>query len=302
VDRVYTEELRKVLDDRFIPILPCIGWSSIGRPYNISSNELAVVTAARLGSEKLFFLTAGIQYKASDYTVPEGVPVSPDGRISNFNLADLDKFLQLNKEKENELEFLRMARRACESGVERVHILNGKMEGALLSEIFSNLGSGTMVYSNRYAGVRPMKPTEVVDVLRLMKPFVDRGILLPRTEEMLLETYQDYVVFEIDDSIHACAALHLYPEKIGEIAGLAVDEQYTHLGVGPKLIGYLLEKAQDLGLKQVFVLTISTTDWFLKLGFEEADLSALPEKKRAVYNLQRKSRILIKQISPSSPK
>ncbi|MFQ3621196.1 MAG: amino-acid N-acetyltransferase, partial [Spirochaetales bacterium] len=46
VDRVYTEELRKVLDDRFIPILPCIGWSSIGRPYNISSNELAVVTAA----------------------------------------------------------------------------------------------------------------------------------------------------------------------------------------------------------------------------------------------------------------
>ena len=300
VDRVLTEGLRRVLEDGFVPILPCIGWNSTGRPYNISSNELAVVTAAQIGAEKLFFLTAGTVFRASEFTVPEGVPIAPGGRISNFSLADLERFFQLNQEKEERLELLRMARRACESGVERVHILDGRMEGALLSEIFSNLGSGTMVYSNRYAGIRPMKPTEIIDVLRLMKPFVERGILLPRTEETLAETYQDYIVFEIDDTIHACAALHLYPEGVGEIAGVAVDEQYTHLGVGPKLIGYLLEKAQELGLKRVFVLTVATVDWFLKLGFEEADLSAIPEKKRAAYDLRRRSRILIKELKNES--
>jgi amino-acid N-acetyltransferase len=130
-----------------------------------------------------------------------------------------------------------------------------------------------------------------------MKPFVEQGILIPRTEEILSETYQDYIVFEIDDAIHACAAIHTYPDGIGEIAAVAVDEQYTHLGVGPKLIGYLLEKARNLGLKHVFVLTVATADWFLKLGFEEADLTVLPEKKRAVYDLKRRSRILVKELS-----
>jgi amino-acid N-acetyltransferase len=297
VEKVFTDRLRRVLEDGFIPILPCIGWSSIGRPYNISSSELAVISAARIGAEKLFFLTDGTLFTAPEFAVPEGVPIAPGGRISNFSLPDLERFFQLNADKEEKMEILRMARKACESGVERVHILDGRTEGSLLSEIFSNLGSGTMVYAHQYAGIRPMRPDEIVDVLRLMKPFVEQGILIPRTEEILSETYQDYIVFEIDDAIHACAALHTYPDGIGEIAAVAVDEQYTHLGVGPKLIGYLLEKARNLGLKHVFVLTVATADWFLKLGFEEADLTVLPEKKRAVYDLKRRSRILVKELS-----
>jgi len=297
VERVLTKELRSLTDEGFVPILPCIGWGLTGRPYNISSNELAVVAASRLGAEKLFFITAQDGIFAKGYTVPENISVHPTGRLGNFSLTDLEAFIKANPGIPMPENLVR-AQRACEAGVERVHILDGRKDGVLLKEIFSNLGSGTMVYSNRYSGIRAMKPSDISAVLRVMKPFVDQGILVPRTEETLAESYGDYIVFEVDGAIHACAALHTFPETFcGEIAGIAVDENYSHLGVGPRLVDYLCDHARKNNLTQVFVLTTRTTDWFLRLGFEEADLSALPEKKRALYNLERKSRILIKDIS-----
>jgi amino-acid N-acetyltransferase len=294
VERILTKEIRNLTNDGFVPILPCIGWSTTGRPYNIASNELAVVTASRLGAEKLFFITAEDGIFAKDYTVPEGIPVSPTGRISNLSLADVEAFFAANPEGSRP-EQLERARRACEAGVERVHILDGRKDGVLLKEIFSNLGSGTMVYSNRYSGIRPMKHNDVSEVLRVMTPFVEQGILVPRLEETLADTYRDYIVFEVDGAIHASAALHRYG-NCGEIAAIAVEDNYSHLGVGPRLVGYLCELARKTGVTSVFVLTTRTADWFLSLGFEEGDLSSLPEQKRASYNLERKSKILIKNL------
>jgi len=109
-----------------------------------------------------------------------------------------------------------------------VHILDGRIDGVLLKEIFSNLGSGTMVYSNRYSGIRPMRQNDISEVLRVIKPFVQQGILIPRSEETLAETYGDYIVFEVDGAIHATAALHRYSGEgeaaaggCGEIAAIA---------------------------------------------------------------------------------
>ena len=290
------DTVRKVMDDGVVPIFPCIGWSSVGKPYNISSNELAVVVATSVAAEKLFFLTAREGFAAYSFVVPDTMPVAPDGRLANFSLADLDAFFAANAGRDHDLELLHRARHACAGGVERVHILDGRGEGAILRETFSNLGSGTMVYSNRYGGIRPMALKDVSDVLRIMRPFVERGILVPRTEAQLEEAWQDFIVFEVDDSVHACAALHEYPERVGEIAGIAVDEHYLHLGVGPKLVDFLCERAQNKGLTAAFALTTQTADWFQKLGFEEADPSVLPEKKRLSYNLQRKSRVYMKRL------
>lgn len=299
VESVRLDVLRRILEDGIVPIFPCIGWSSVGKPYNISSNELAVVVATSLGAQKLFFITAKAGYDAGSFRVPETVPIAPGGRLANFSLADLDEFFAANPGRDGDLEILRRARRACAGGVERVHILDGRNEGVILKETFSNLGSGTMVYSNRYGGIRSMTLNDVSDVLRIMQPFVDRGILVARTQAQLEESLADFIVFEVDDSVHACAALHEYPEGTAEIAGIAVDEQYNHLGVGPKIVGYLCERAQKKGLASVFVLTTQTADWFEKLGFEEADISALPEKKRPAYDLKRRSRIFVKRLAAS---
>ncbi|MFI5368399.1 MAG: amino-acid N-acetyltransferase [Spirochaetia bacterium] len=295
-ESVRVDTVRKVMDDGVIPIFPCIGWSSTGKPYNISSNELAVVVATTLGAEKLFFITSRDGYQAGSFKVPETVSVAPGGRLANFSLADLDQFFAANPGRESDLELLHRARRACDAGVERVHILDGRNEGVILKETFSNLGSGTMVYSNRYGGIRPMTLNDISDVLRIMRPLVERGILLPRTEAQLEETWQDFIVFEVDDSVHACAALHEFPGRTGEIAGIAVDDHYLHLGVGPKLVEFLCERARRKGIASVFVLTTQTADWFEKLGFVESDPSNLPEKKRLTYNLQRKSRIYLKSL------
>jgi len=296
VESVRVDSVRKVMDDGVVPIFPCIGWSSVGTPYNISSNELAVVVATSVAAEKLIFLTAQEGFAAEAFAVPETIPVAPGGRLANFSLPDLDAFFAANPGREADLELLQRARRACAGGVERVHILDGRVEGVILKETFSNLGSGTMVYSNRYGGIRAMTMNDISDVLRLMRPFVDRGILLPRTESHLEGTLQDFIVFEVDDSVHACAALHEFPEKVGEIAGIAVDEHFLHLGVGPKLVEFLCERAQRRGLSSVFALTTQTADWFQKLGFIESDPTALPEKKRMSYDLQRKSRIFVKNL------
>jgi amino-acid N-acetyltransferase len=297
VESVRVESVREMLEDGVIPIFPCIGWSSVGKPYNISSNELAVVVATTLGAQKLIFVTARPGFAARSFVVPDTVPVAPGGRLANFSLADLDAFFAANPDRELDLELLHRARRACSGGVERVHILDGREEGVILKETFSNLGSGTMVYSNRYGGIRPMTFNDISDVLRIMKPFVETGILLSRTEAQLEETLPDFIVFDVDDSVHACAALHEFPERLGEIAGIAVDEHFLHLGVGPKLVDFLCERARQKGLSAVFALTTQTADWFQKLGFSEADPSALPEKKRLSYNLQRKSRVFLKALS-----
>jgi amino-acid N-acetyltransferase len=297
VESVRVGTVNKVLDDGVVPIFPCIGWSGVGKPYNISSNELAVVVASSLGAEKLFFITAQEGLTADSYTVPPDIPVAPGGRLANFSLAAVEDFLAANPGRASDLELLSRARRACAAGVERVHILDGRSEGVLLQETFSNLGSGTMVYSNRYGGIRAMGPDDVSDVLRIMQPFVERGILLPRTEAQLAEAWQDFIVFEVDGSVHACAALHEFPGGTAEIAGVAVDEGYLHLGVGPKMVDYLCEKAARSGLSSVFVLTTQTADWFEKLGFTEADPSTLPEKKKSSYSTQRKSRVFRKAVT-----
>lgn len=294
-ERILTKELLKILDDGFIPILPCVGWSSIGRPYNLLSDDLAVVTASRLGADKLFFITSRPAFMAADYKLPAGAVVATTGRISNLSLLDVQQFFKENEMKA-ELNLLDKARRACEAGVSRVHILDGCSDGVLLREIFSNLGSGTMVYSNQYSGIRSMRYDEVSEVLRVMKPFVDKNILLPRTEAMIEESLNDFIVFEIDGAVHASCALHVYPEGIGEIAAVAVDSAYSHLGVGPKMIEFLCERAKKMGLKKIFVLTTRTSDWFMGMGFEEGVVSDLPEKKRTAYNYSRNSRIFIKTI------
>jgi amino-acid N-acetyltransferase len=299
-ESVRADTVRKVLEDDIVAVFPCIGWSSVGRPYNISSNELAVTVATTLGAEKLFFITSHDGYNAASFAVPQTVPVAPGGRLANFSPADLEEFFTMNPGREKDLELLVRARRACEAGVERVHILDGRIEGVILKETFSNLGSGTMVYSNRYGGIRPMTLHDVSDVLRLMQPFVERGILLPRTEDQLEEGVQDFVVFEVDDSVHACAALHEFPDGQAEIAGIAVDAHFAHLGVGPKLVDFLCDRAERKGLAAVFALTTQTADWFEKLGFEEKDPSILPEKKRRTYDLQRKSRVFRKTLAPGA--
>ena len=145
------------------------------------------------------------------------------------------------------LSLLRLAKDACKKGVDRVHILNGNVDGILPCEIFSGIGSGTMVYNNGYGDLRAMQPQDIPSVLSLMNPFVQKGILLERTAKQLKADLDSYIVYNVDEGIHACAALKVYQESgassQAEICAVAVDPAYGNMGVGPKIVNYLLDKA-----------------------------------------------------------
>lgn len=305
IDKLEDDAIKTVLSNGFIPIFPCIGWSIAGKPYNISSIQLASQIAIHLHADKLFFLTPDTEISEPAFKIPSEIGVSPEGRIPAMNIEELDLFLKANKtpakskansspasiSREKIISLLKLAKTSCNAGVTRVHILNSSIDGTLPCEIFSGLGSGTMIYSSNYGKIRAMTREDIPAVLTLIQPFVKKQILLPRTKEQLETQYSDYIVYELDGGIRACAAFHQYNNKQAEIAAVAVDESCAHIGIGPKLISCLIEKAKSLSLSSVFVLTTQTADWFENLGFKSSPISTLPEKRKEIWTPQRGSKL-----------
>lgn len=296
IDKLDDNTIETILNNGFIPIFPCIGWSLNGKPYNISSAQLASQIATHLQADKLFFLLPDAELSAKNFTIPKELGLSPEGCVPAMNIEELDEFLEVNNSQTNDSEqkiisMLNLAKKSVESGVTRVHILNGSIEGTLPCEIFSDLGSGTMIYKSNYGKFRAMRREDISAVLSLIRPFVSKEILLPRSEQQMEAEYNDFIVYELDGAVRACAALHIYDRSQAEIAALAVDETCAHIGIGPKMIEYLIEKAKTVSIESVFILTTQTADWFEKQGFVADSIDTLPERRRKIWNPKRGSKL-----------
>lgn len=296
IDKLDDNTIKTILDSGFIPIFPCIGWSLNGKPYNISSAQLASQIATHLHADKLFFLLPNAELSRNYFEIPKDLGLSPEGCVPAMNIEELGEFLEANENQTNDskkkiISMLRLAKKSVESGVTRVHILNGSIEGTLPCEIFSDLGSGTMIYKSNYGKFRAMRREDISAVLSLIRPFVSKEILLPRSEQQMEAEYNDFIVYELDGAVRACAALHIYDRTQAEIAALAVDESCAHIGIGPKMIKYLIEKAKTVSIESVFILTTQTADWFEKQGFAADSIETLPERRRKIWNPKRGSKL-----------
>lgn len=292
IEKLEVDAIRTVLNDGFIPIFPCIGWNSVGHAYNISSTLLAKQVAMNLKADKLFFVMHNGGLDSEKYFIPEGFALSETGELPALNLEEVDKFISTNTSLDNEIKgLLKAAQEACQAGVTRVHIVDGDLDGVLPCEIFSGLGSGTMIYTSNYGKVRPMVQTDIPSVLAIMRPFFENGKLLPRTEQMLSDELQDYIVYELDGGVHACAALHFYEDGQAEIAAVAVDENFAHMGIGPKMMENLIEQAERGEATSIFIMTTQAADWFEQLGFVEDEIDSLPPKRRALWTPERNSKV-----------
>ncbi|MDR3284133.1 MAG: amino-acid N-acetyltransferase [Treponema sp.] len=296
VDRIDAEAVRQILASGFIPIFPCIGWNAAGKPFNISSLRLAAEIAVQFKADKLFCVAPHAHISSDTFTIPEGIGLAEDGHIPALNFEEAQTLIAQNQGNRNgpaqeSLALLAAALEACSQGVVRAHILNGETDGALPCEIFSDFGSGTMIYKNNYGGIRNMTPDDIPAVLNLMRPFVEQGILLPRTQAKIAADCADYIVFELDGGIRACAALHQYNDGQAEIAALAVNEAFAHIGTGPKLLDFLIDRARKAKATSVFALTTKTADWFEQSGFQEGAIETLPTKRREKLNPARGSKL-----------
>jgi len=193
---------------------------------------------------------------------------------------------------------LSSATQSAKRGVRRAHLVARAIDGALLQELFTRDGVGTLITNDIYEGLRPASIDDVGGILELIRPLETEGVLVRRSRERLEMEIDHFMVVERDGMTIACAALYPYPdEAVGELACLSVHPDYRGDGRGDNLLAAIERRAQDCGIKRLFVLTTHTAHWFRERGFEPADVADLPVKRRSLYNYQRKSKVFIKALA-----
>lgn len=188
---------------------------------------------------------------------------------------------------------------ACKNGIQRVHVINGRVDEGLLTELFSNEGVGSMIYANEYEQVRKALKKDVGAILKITKASVDSAELMKRTRAMIERQIGDYYIYEIDKNPVACVALHLYPEqKKGELACLFVAPSHENQGIGRKLIQFVEARAKELELETLITLSTQAFTYFqTKGGFTEGTPEDLPPERREKYaSSGRNSKVLVKRL------
>jgi amino-acid N-acetyltransferase len=182
-------------------------------------------------------------------------------------------------------------------GVARAHLVSRRAEGALLQELFTHSGVGTMVTADPVEKLRPAKIDDVGGILALIEPLEADGTLVKRGRQRLEQEIANFEVLEHDGSILACAALYPYAEeKSAELACLAVAPEVRDAGYGERLLLACEARAKALKIRRMFALTTRAQHWFLAQGFREAGIAVLPEKRQALYNWKRGSKIFLKRL------
>jgi amino-acid N-acetyltransferase len=193
----------------------------------------------------------------------------------------------------------RYAAAACAAGVHRVHIVNGHQDEGLLAEVFSNEGIGTLIYGNEYEQIRPARKKDIRAIQLLTKKAVEAEELVRRTRGEIERNLADYYIFEIDKNPVGCVALHVYPvEQQGELASLFVDPSHENQGIGRRLLQFIENRARELGLRELIVLSTQTFSYFQsKGGFSEGTPDDLPQARREKYDHSgRNSKVLVKKL------
>jgi amino-acid N-acetyltransferase len=188
---------------------------------------------------------------------------------------------------------------ACTAGVQRVHIINGRVDEGLLAEVFSNEGIGTLIYANEYQQIRAAKKKDVRAIQLLTKKAVESDELVKRTRVVIEKNLGDYYIFEIDKNPVACVALHVYPEQSkGELACLYVNPSHENQGIGRKLIQFIETKAKEMNLGELITLSTQAFTYFQsKGGFIEGTPDDLPPVRREKYDASgRNSKVLLKKL------
>jgi len=300
IESIEKDIIEKLLHEGFIPILPPIGWNKLGHAYNISSTELATEFSHYLSVGKLFFIGEEGGIKTEGLTrgkLTKKLELSDHGLISALDINQAKEILEMNRQLPfAQRDYLENAIKACRAGVKRVHLLHGIGQGSILQEVFSSRGNGTMVYANEYLNLRPAKIEDISDMLGIMQNYVERGLLVARSQEDIEAKLGDYVVYAVDNAIHGCGALHAYEDANYEIAAIAVGANYKDAGIGEAVVNFLIEKAKKLKAKKLFLLTTQASDWFYTLGFKDGSVKDLPKSKMEKYSLYRNSKIMVRGV------
>jgi len=180
---------------------------------------------------------------------------------------------------------LRAAAIACQRGVPRVHVLNGRRQGVLVDELFFNEGVGTMVHADSYRVIRELREEDIPELLGMIGRAVRRTKLIERTYEDIQSRLADFRVMTIDDNVVGCVALHEYPANgCAEVACLHVKKSHGGRGYGIELVRHAEAMANERGIARVFALTNRAAGFFnQRLGYTPGTVEELPAARRQQF-------------------
>jgi amino-acid N-acetyltransferase len=287
VRRVHTDVIRQRLDTGDLVLVSPLGYSPTGEIFNLTLEDVAAEAAIALGADKLIFLIDAAGVADDDGVLMRELTVSQ----AQSRLTQGDTLA-------SELPaHLPAAVRACRGRVARVHLISRHVDGALLLELFTREGTGTMVSQDPLEQLRPAVIDDVGGVLQLIEPLEAEGTLVKRSRELLEIEIERFFVLEHDGRVVACAALYPFSDDgAAELACLAVHPEYRNAGAGERLLRGVESEARRQQMARLFVLTTRATHWFIEHGFAESSVDDLPASKQALYNYQRRSKVLVKAL------
>lgn len=286
VRRIDASGIEKLLELGHIVILPPLGYSPTGDAFNLSYEDVGSQVAAALQAEKLIV-----------FIDDEGLLEENGTLIRELSARQASERLAAGAVTGHDADLLKAACDACVKGVRRAHIISYVEDGALLGELFTRDGSGTLVSGDTYEQIRQARVEDIGGILELIQPLEEQGILVRRSREMLETEIDRFVVAERDGTIVGCAALYHYPEEgAGELSCFAVDPSYRRAGRGDDILAMVEKLARGQGVQKLFVLTTQTEHWFRERGFLPSSVQSLPGPKLASYNSQRNSKVFFKPL------
>ena len=287
LDHQHSGQVRKIdaqgvnaqLQQSNIVLQAALAGSPTGELFVLDELQVACAMASTLGADKL------ILFSENDGVLNNGL------LVRELNLREAEQLLHEEGDKANRL--LKCAINACNSGVERTQIVSYVNGSALLTELFSRDGSGTLVSKVPFETIRTATIDDIAAVLELIAPLELDGTLVRRSREKLEEEISYFSVIERDTSVIACAALYPFAESAAaELACVVTAPEYRNSGRAARLLEHMIDHAQAQRLRTLFVLTTKTAHWFIENGFTEIGMESLPETKQALYNMQRSSKVL----------
>lgn len=277
VRKINARLIKQLTEAGSIVLLSSLGFSPSGEAFNLRYEDVASFAAKSLQADKLIFIH-------TDEATP----------TTDIDLQQLDSFIQSHPEQQRLLNHIKAA---MHNGVQRVHLVSSKTQDGLLLEIYTRDGIGTMFNASLYENIRQAKIEDVSGIIDLIEPLEVKGALIKRSREQLELEIEQFSVIERDEKIIACAALYIISESgLGELACLAVHTDYKGGERGDRLLKRITQQAMDNHLSRLLVLTTQSIDWFKERGFEPGEVDSLPEQKKTLYNFQRNSKILLKDL------
>jgi len=285
VRRIDVNGINDHLNDGSIVLLSPMGYSPTGEVFNLSHEDVATNAAIALKADKLILFS------------PNDGILSHEGRLlRNIEIDQLYGLLTDPHYTPQKLSLQAIAA-SLESGISRCHCVSYCQDGALLQELFTRDGAGSLISQRSYEQLRPANIEDVGGILKLINPLEEKGILVKRSRERLESEIEQFTVIARDGMIISCAALYPYPEdNMGELACVATHSDYRGGNRGERLLHAIKNQALQQNLQCIFVLTTVTAHWFLEQGFMPANLDDLPPKKKKLYNFQRNSKVFMLKL------